>query len=193
MLGNIGGDFPRPKTLVIGCDGEPNANMTGIGSLRPRFKYENEKEEKTIMRKQKGFSLIELLIVVAIILIIAAIAIPNLLRAKISANESSAVGSVRNIITAEASFNSSYPNYGYAITIDQLGAGVGVLSCPATGPTPTAACLLDSALAGATPSTTKSGYTFEAAADTATQILDASTGINLQTSFTASAVPTNFN
>jgi prepilin-type N-terminal cleavage/methylation domain-containing protein len=78
------------------------------------------------MRKQKGFSLIELLIVVAIILIIAAIAIPNLLRARMAANESSAVASIRTINTGMITYNSAYPTVGYATTLAALG---GVAPC----------------------------------------------------------------
>jgi len=108
------------------------------------------------MQKQKGFSLIELLIVVAIILIIAAIAIPNLLRARIAANEASAVASIRTINTAQISYASSYPTVGFA-------NGLSLLAGTCTGatiPTSTAACLIDSQLA----SGRKSGYTFATAA-----------------------------
>jgi len=136
---------------------------------------------RKMTRKEKGFSLIELLIVVAIILIIAAIAIPNLLRAKISANESSAVGSVRNIITAEISYSTSFPQTGYAANVLALGPGAGNQTCPAAGPAIANACLIDAVLAAGT----KSGYGFESLGQNPVN------GAN--TSFTAAAVPVTYN
>ena len=72
-----------------------------------------------MQRKNKGFSLIELLIVVAIILIIAAIAIPNLLRSRMAANEASAVGSLRTVNTSEVAYFTTYGSY--STTLANLG------------------------------------------------------------------------
>lgn len=108
-------------------------------------------------KSSKGFSLIELLIVVAIILIIAAIAIPNLLRSRIAANQASAVGSLRTLNTAEITYSSTY-NQGFTAALQYLAP------MPSGGnPCSTAAGLIDSVLSGAggtLNTSSKSGYSF---------------------------------
>src|SRR5437764_13645422 len=130
--------------------GPLDATIRDSKAANNRFPSSSERGNLN-MRKQKGFSLIELLIVVAIILIIAAIAIPNLLRARIAANEASAVGSIRTLNTADVTYSSTYPDKGFTCTLSNLGPPAG--SAAATS---TAAGLVDSVLA----SGVKSGYSF---------------------------------
>jgi len=98
--------------------------------------------------KEQGFALIELLVVVAIILVIAAISIPNLLRSKMEANEASAVATMRTLNTVAIVYSTLYGAYPVALT--NLG--------PATTPSSTSADFVDSMLAK--DPAIKSGYTF---------------------------------
>lgn len=129
------------------------------------------------MHSTKGFSLIELLIVVAIILIIAAIAIPNLLQARMAANEASAVGSLSAIKSSEVTYSTAYPSVGYSPDIGSLGGA------PPCTPAPATACLLDSFLSASTPgSPGKSGFVY-----LATGIMPAGTTLNM--AFVAATAP----
>jgi len=143
-----------------------------VEDLRARYlKVLGTFAEDYRMDKQDGFSLIELLIVVGIILIIAAIAIPNFLRSRMAANEASAVGSLHNIDTAQVAYASTYPAQGFAADLNTLGPGSvpgnnsssssnallldGILGCPAG--VGTASCL-------------KGGYQFSIVAGTGSPI-----------------------
>jgi len=99
-------------------------------------------QRQKLSSSMRGFSLIELLIVVAVILIVAAIAIPNLLQAKMSANESAAASSIHAINTAEIAYSTANPLIGFSAALSDLGPGQGGY--------------IDSSLA----SGVKSGYTF---------------------------------
>lgn len=103
--------------------------------------------------KQRGFTIIELIIVVTVILIIAAIVIPSLLRSKMLANESSAAASLRTITTAESTYAANWGS-GYAASLANLGG-----AAPCMPATPAAGCIIDPLLSTGT--FTKSGYVFK--------------------------------
>jgi type IV pilus assembly protein PilA len=177
------------KKLTFGSrdiDWCPHCFSTVSASPAPALEHRDLFQGETMNKKQKGFSLIELLIVVAIILIIAAIAIPNLLRAKIAANQASAVGSLRTISSAEETFSSTFSD-GYTLTLAQLGGPAGSQGCKNAG-------LIDEVLSVAP--NQKSGYTFTFTPNgtlALTAGVPAACGVSGDTGFSVSATPVTLN
>jgi type IV pilus assembly protein PilA len=128
---------------------------------------ESQTKRAPATRAQCGFSLIELLIVVAIILIIAAIAIPNLLKSKMAANEASTVENLRTINTGETTYSTACPNVGYSATLVELNTGA--ICASGTG-------IIDNVISTGT----KSGYQY-------TYTAVAAGGFN--TTYTVAAIP----
>lgn len=132
-------------------------------------------QHPVMQSRDAGFSLIELLVVVAIILIIAAIAVPNLLSARRAANEASAAQSLRTVATAEAEY-SAFSGVGFSTSLATLGGAAPCTEAMLTG------CQLDNGFAS---TGTKNGYTFTAAGEDG-----AGTNANPNSGFLAVAVPT---
>lgn len=128
--------------------------------------------------KDEGFTLIELLIVMSVLLVLMALIIPNALRMVKSANQTSAIQSVRAIGGAEVQYNSSYPANGFSCTLAALGG------TPGTPPTPQAAQVLDGTLAA---TGNKSGYTFSIGHCTKVTVNNQ----DMYTGYQVTAVPNN--
>ena len=127
------------------------------------------------MQRERGFTLIELVIVLGIILVIAAVAIPSVIGAKIKANETSAIAAIKTIETAQASYETTYPTLGYASSLAELG---GPDSCK---PAPENACLIDEVLTDGE----KSGYVFTVVSNRPAR--------GAATSYVVAAAPLNYN
>jgi len=133
-------------------------------------------ERRRSLHSDAGFTLMELLIVISIMLILMLIAIPNMLNLKSEANETSAIESLRAIHEAEIQYQTEYPANGFACSLSALGG-----SATSGPPSPTSAQLLQSDLANGQ----KSGYTFAIVNCTKTTVNNQ----DMYTSFEATAVP----